>query len=266
MNLTGSISSWIWKYEIRDRPISGTFKFDELPSDSSQPKSLLLKQPGSRVDLGVRSSTSRGPPSSVVHMAIAHGFFACLAWAFIFPLGGILIRLCSFPKLLWVHALLQIFGLCLYTIAVGLGIEAGISPRHWWIKNKHAIIGLIIYGLFLLQSLSGYIHHLMFKKYISRTVWSYIHLWMGRLCITLGMINAGFGFQLRGQGYSSWKVVLYTVCAVLVWVAYVTSAVVGEWRREQRTQREALVGEEEGSSRERSGAVTPVSSEVAKMG
>jgi hypothetical protein len=80
------------------------------------------------------------------------------------------------------------------------------------------------------------------------------------------MINAGFGFQLREQGYSSWKVVLYTVCAVLVWVAYVTSAVVGEWRRKQRTRREALVGEEAGSSRERSGEVTPVSSEVAKMG
>ena len=99
MDLTDPIASWTWEYEIRDRPISGTFKFDDPFSDSFQPESFLLAQPGSRVDLGARSTASRGPPPRVVHMAIAHGFFACLAWAFIFPLGGILIRLCSFPKL-----------------------------------------------------------------------------------------------------------------------------------------------------------------------
>lgn len=266
MDLTRSIDSWTWEYEARDKPISGIFTFDIPPTDAPQSKPLLLTQPGNRAELGVRAISPRGPPPRVVHMAIAHGFFACLAWAFIFPLGGILIRICSFRKLLWVHALLQIFGLCLYTVAVGLGIESGISPRHWWIKDKHAIIGLVIYGMFLLQSVSGYIHHLMFKKYISRTLWSHMHLWTGRLCITLGMINAGFGFQLRHQGYGSWKVVLYTVCAVLVWVAYAASAVVGEWRRKQRTKREALVLGEGESPRLSSTMATPVIVEMLKVG
>ncbi|KAF1980130.1 hypothetical protein BU23DRAFT_625150 [Bimuria novae-zelandiae CBS 107.79] len=199
-------------------------------------------------------------------MAMAHGVLACLAWAFIFPLGGIIIRLCSYRRLRWVHAILQIFGLCLYTVAVGLGIELSISLYHWWIKNKHAIIGLIIYGLFLFQSVSGYLHHRLFMKYVSRTLWSYVHPWTGRLCITLGMINAGFGFQLRKQGTGSWKVKVYTVCAVLVWTAYVTSVVIGEWRRKQKEKETALtVGA--GTSSGGSGNLNLVTSvETSKQG
>ena len=189
-----------------------------------------------RATLASHTSPSRGPPARVLRMAMAHGILASLAWAFIFPLGGILIRLCSFRKLLWAHALLQIFGLCVYTVAVGLGIRLGISPRHWWIKDKHAIIGLTVYGLFLFQTASGYIHHLLFKKFLSRTTWSHIHLWTGRLCITLGMVNAGFGFQLRKQGTVSWKVKTFTVCAVLMWVAYVASAVFGEYRKKRHAE------------------------------
>ncbi|KAF9734772.1 hypothetical protein PMIN06_000761 [Paraphaeosphaeria minitans] len=180
-----------------------------------------------------------GPPAKTVHMAMAHGVLACLAWAIVFPLGGILVRLFSSRYLIWVHTGLQIFGLCLYTAAVGLGIELGMSPFHHWIKNKHAIIGLTVYALFLTQAASGYIHHLMFKKYISRSTWSYIHLWTGRLCITLAMINAGLGFQLRKQKIGSWKVALYTVCAVLMWCAYVTSIVIGEWRRNKEMKKAA---------------------------
>lgn len=216
-------------------PIAGTFQFAASSNDSPRTDTSLVTQLKSRSESNTLVATSH-PPPWVVRSAMVHGFFACMAWAFIFPLGGIMIRLCSFRTLLWTHAFLQIGGLCFYTVAVGIGIELGISPHHWWIKDKHAIIGLIIYGLFLIQTFSGYIHHLMFKKYFSRTLWSHFHLWTGRLCITLGMINAGLGFKLREQGFGSWKVVLYTACAVLMWVVYVISAIIGERRKRRRTQ------------------------------
>lgn len=264
MDLTAPLASWTWDYMARTSHL-WKFSFDTSSTEEPATDMFLRTQVKSREAPIAHAGSTGGPPLYVRRMAMVHGIFACLAWAFIFPLGGIMIRLCSFRRLLWAHALLQIFGLCVYTVAVGLGIELGISPRHWWIKDKHAIIGLTIYGLFLLQAASGYIHHLMFKKYISRTLWSHIHLWTGRVCITLGMINAGFGFHLRKQGYESWKVILYTACAVLVWIAYVSSAVIGEWRKKRQVEQAALEGES-GASATNSDVLTPVMSETAKDG
>lgn len=241
MDLSAPVKTWDWTYRVTNA--SGhTLEYGAIEFDPptggllTQLKSLHLPLVNRRA-APVGHAGGFGPPPRIIQMAMAHGVLACIAWALVFPLSGILVRLCSFHNLLWVHVGLQILGLCLYTASVGLGIELGRSPRHRWIKDKHAIIGLAVYILFLTQAASGYIHHIMFKKYISRTTWSYIHLWTGRLCITLGMINAGFGFQLRKQNLGSWKVMLYTVCAVLMWCAYVSSIVIGEWRRNKQMKK-----------------------------
>lgn len=218
----------------------GTFKFDS-PNHSllSQLKSAYRPLVSRWARPAVRPSRFI-IPAKTVHMVMAHGILACIAAVFVLPLGGIIVRSCSFRYLLWVHIGVQIFGVCLYTAALGLGIElATKNPVHHWIKDKHSIIGLTVYVVLLTQSASGYIHHLLFQRYISRTTWSYLHLWAGRLCITLAMINAGFGFQLRKQKLGSWKVASYTACAVFMWCAYVTSIAVGEWRRNKQMKKAA---------------------------
>ncbi|KAF2469726.1 uncharacterized protein BDR25DRAFT_370338 [Lindgomyces ingoldianus] len=179
---------------------------------------------------GVQEPVFHGPPPRIVRMYTAHAILACLAWAAVFPIGGIMIRLLSFPRLLWVHAGFQIFGFCMYIVAIGLGVELSINPRYWHLNNKHVIMGLLIFVLFFFQSLTGYLHHANFKKYISRNVWSYIHLWTGRVCITLGIVNAGFGFEITHKGTDSWQVFTYSVIAVVVWVGYAVSIFVGELR------------------------------------
>jgi disulfide bond formation protein DsbB len=199
-------------------------------------------------------------------MYVAHGVMACIAWAAIFPIGGIMIRLLSFRNLVWVHGVLQIFGFCLYTAAVGLGIQLSINPRHWRMNNKHVIIGLIIFILFFVQSFTGYLHHVMFKRHHGqRSIWSYLHLWSGRLCIPLGMINAGFGFQITNKGLDTWEVKTYIVFAVLVWVAYVVSAVVGEARkRKEKTETFSVLraGDSGSNSRTGSGSEAPMTEKV----
>lgn len=52
----------------------------------------------------------------------AHAVLACLAFAFLFPVGGIMIRLASFRGLWIVHGLFQIAAYILYIAAFGLGI------------------------------------------------------------------------------------------------------------------------------------------------
>lgn len=220
-------------------PDSNPFLSQATPTSPPTPTST------SRPSSHGGATKSHGPPKRVVRMYVAHGVMACLAWAGIFPIGGIMIRLLSFKNLLWVHAGLQIFGFCLYTAAVGLGIELSINPRFWRMNNKHVIIGLIIFALFFIQSFTGYLHHVMFKRSRGqRSIWSYLHLWSGRLCIPLGMINAGFGFQITHKGLNTWEVKTYTVFAVIVFVAYVVSVAMGELKK----RKESILSDDENIS------------------
>lgn len=268
MDVMTSIRYWDWDYRAFDpsvnAPVSGLIAFPSssggLSTQNRLDRALARRWPPSG-----STSAFHGPPRRTVRIVMTHGVIACLAVAFILPLGGILVRLCSFRRILWVHAGLQVFGLCLYTVAVGLGINLGLGPWHKWLTDKHAVIGLTVYGLLVTQAVSGSIHHLMFKKYISRTTWSYIHLWIGRLSITMAMINAGFGFQLRREGLGSWKVITYTVCAVLMWIAYVSSILIGERRRKKQTK-EVNPSLESGTSAEDTSAQVAERTEVPKQG
>lgn len=60
---------------------------------------------------------------------IAHGVIMGLAFALVFPLGSILIRIFSFPGLLWVHAGTQLFAYVLSIVGLGLGIYIALKPE-----------------------------------------------------------------------------------------------------------------------------------------
>jgi hypothetical protein len=62
-------------------------------------------------------------------MIKAHAIMACLAFAILFPFGAISIRLLSFPGLVLVHALFQIFAYLIYIIAFGLGVYLATQMR-----------------------------------------------------------------------------------------------------------------------------------------
>lgn len=58
----------------------------------------------------------------------AHAVLACVAFAFLFPVGGILIRLANFRGLWFVHGLLQVFAYVVYIAAFGIGIWVRRNP------------------------------------------------------------------------------------------------------------------------------------------
>lgn len=61
--------------------------------------------------------SSSGAEYQISHyqtMIIAHAVLASVAFVFLFPVGGIIIRLASFPGLWWVHGLFQTFAYLLY--------------------------------------------------------------------------------------------------------------------------------------------------------
>lgn len=160
---------------------------------------------------------------------------ASLAFVLLFPIGGILIRLGSFRGLWLVHGLFQLLAYLIYIAAFGIGIYLAMNMPGELLSNSHPIIGIVLLVLLFLQPFLGLLHHVMFKKHSRRVVWSYGHIWLGRIAITLGIINGGLGLRLAritGMGApSDGQMVAYGVVGGVMWLAYVGAAVYGEVRR-----------------------------------
>jgi hypothetical protein len=63
--------------------------------------------------------------------------------------------------------------------------------------HAHVVIGLLVtLTLILFQPLMGYLQHRHFHKYHNKSVFAYVHRWIGRSAIILGITNSGLGFQL----------------------------------------------------------------------
>lgn len=167
-----------------------------------------------------------------------HGVLAALAFVIFFPVGSILIRIGSFPGLWIVHGLFQLFAYVVYLAAFGIGIWMINNTPVNLMANNHPIVGIVIFvGLFF-QPIFGFVHHLKFKKYNCRTFWSYVHLWLGRILITLGMLNGGLGLLLASGAPASTgiaptrgQMIVYGIAAGTMWLLWVASAVYGERKR-----------------------------------
>lgn len=167
-----------------------------------------------------------------------------MAFGFLFPVGGIIIRLLSFPGLWLVHGISQIIAYILFTAALGLGIYMwkripnGIPGDVGTWSDAHPIIGIVLFAVLFFQPILGFIHHYAFKKYSRRTVWSYAHLWIGRIVITLGIINGGLGLGLSKKlgryAPSRSEIIGYSVAAAIMWLLYVVSAIYGEIKRRRQ--------------------------------
>ena len=164
-------------------------------------------------------------------MARAHGSLASLAFLVFFPTGAILVRLASFPDLVWVHAALRVLSYVVFIAAAGLGIHLAIYWSH--LSKAHPIIGLLLLSVLFFQAPAGISHHLLFKKKKKRTAVSYYHIYAGRILVILGMINGGLGLELGMVKNSGYKAA-YRVVAGMMGVTYLTAIMIGETRRSRR--------------------------------
>ncbi|KAJ4360769.1 uncharacterized protein N0V89_001336 [Didymosphaeria variabile] len=180
---------------------------------------------------GFTPISSSGSTSNTKKMIIAHGTLAALAFVIFFPFGAIAIRLASFTGVVWFHAAFQVFAYIVYIAAFGLGIH--IANEYQMLSETHPIIGIVVFAVLFFQPILGFLHHAMYKKYQTRTVWSHLHLWTGRAAVTLGIINGGLGLQLADRMNMSSRsgMIAYGVVAGVVWLAWVAAMVMGEKRR-----------------------------------
>lgn len=170
-----------------------------------------------------------------------HASLAVLAWAFFFPLGSILLRLIDSKNAIWVHAGIQGFATLIYIVAVGTGIHLAekyrvvseptcedqmkvfnvLTDNQFQLDVYHPILGLMISALMFVQVIGGIVHHLFFRKYLRRTVISYIHIWLGRILVTAGIINGGLGLMMAYRRPTVGQIAAYIVLAGIMWVIFI---------------------------------------------
>lgn len=59
---------------------------------------------------------------------ITHGTVMGFAFAFLFPMGAIIIRISSARGLVWIHAGIQAFAYILALVGLGLGVYIAVYP------------------------------------------------------------------------------------------------------------------------------------------
>jgi hypothetical protein len=114
------------------------------------------------------------------------------------------------------------------------------------LTHAHPIIGILVFVLLFFQPLLGFIHHVQFKKHARRTFWSHAHVWLGRVIVTLGIINGGLGLLLASDApaFTGFRpdqrqIAAYAVVAGFMWLLWVVAAVVGERRRGREARMQA---------------------------
>ncbi|KAK1752351.1 hypothetical protein QBC47DRAFT_363913 [Echria macrotheca] len=175
-----------------------------------------------------------------------HGIICSLAMVVLFPLGAILMRIIPGRFAVWTHALFQMVALLVYIAGAGLGIYlvtyiaipfGGGSLLTNEATKYHPIIGIITLVSLLIQPLLGYIHHNRFKRFGRRQVWSYLHIFNGRIGITIGIINGGLGLNLAAASASEKRI--YIIVAAVMWSLWMLVAIAAEILRLRRNRREA---------------------------
>ncbi|KAI1659709.1 hypothetical protein F4813DRAFT_351707 [Daldinia decipiens] len=170
----------------------------------------------------------------------AHGIIAALCFVVIFPIGAILVRLLPSRHTWIIHAATQVIGFVLYIAAAALGIHliemvrippSGSSLLQIPSKNAHPIIGIVLLVVLFIQPQLGFAHHSKFKRLRRRTLYSHAHLWLGRIAITLGIINGGLGLKLAEA--SQGLIIAYSIVSAFAWLMWAMTAVLSEMRRRE---------------------------------
>ena len=136
-----------------------------------------------------KSNTNLKPlPGSVSTLVIIHAI--CLAGSFLllFPLGVVALRWFGWFRSHWMLQILATL-LCVIGLIVAIALST-MDPEYASIDESHQIIGIVAVAALIFQAVLGYLHHRNYKISGGRTWFSYSHLWVGRMVIVLGMVNA----------------------------------------------------------------------------
>ena len=138
MDFSSTSAPWIWGVKsgnvitsdnpderIAEHDDYGDFSFDFTVADAGQSLNPFTDDeytlPAPQI-IGSGENVSAG-------LLIAHGVLASLAFIVLFPAGATIIRLLSFPHLIWFHTAIQVFAYLIYAAGAGIGIWLAIETE-----------------------------------------------------------------------------------------------------------------------------------------
>lgn len=242
VNLSDVFSPWIWaiKYgapvntksltaRIAEHDVFGTFFVNLTKAtgpDSDNPFVNLDK-----------TSITRAFPEVFDHQGFdrkrtAHAVLMIIAFVLLFPLSALALHLLPSTQVVRIHATLQLFTLAATVAGFGLGVAMAKDVH--LLKHHHAIIGIVVVAcLVLFQPGMGLLQHRYFRKTGSKGPFAYLHRWLGRIMIILGVVNVGFGFEITGIGSSDvpkGAVIAYGTVAGVIAILYVVIVILARRR------------------------------------
>ncbi|KIW24021.1 uncharacterized protein PV07_09760 [Cladophialophora immunda] len=145
---------------------------------------------------GTSSVSAEGQPDYYHGLVYAHAILLGVAFVIVFPVGVLGLRW-RWSIAFKVHWMLQLFA----TVGAYLGLAVAIALSITGVEysafdETHQILGICVVAVLSFQVVMGYIHHLNYKKVGRRTVPSHFHIWLGRVLIYAGMVNAILGALL----------------------------------------------------------------------
>ncbi|KAJ6024688.1 hypothetical protein N7540_005485 [Penicillium herquei] len=233
-NLSSSSSPWIWavKYgsPLNTNSLTASINIHDLEGiatiDLQQATGGTSDNPFATSN-NMNSSSSSHPVSTVSTGSVekrrkAHAIIMILVFVLLFPSFALMLHIIPYSKIVYVHASFQLFTLALAIAGFGIGISMARSLG--FIRMYHPIIGMVtVPCLILFQPVMGFLQHRYFHKTGGKSVFAYLHRWLGRCLIILGVINAGLGFRLTGVGLSIapvGAVIAYSVVAGIMGLGY----------------------------------------------
>lgn len=147
-----------------------------------------------------------------------HGVLMSAAFAILYPIGAVSIRSFSFKGLIWFHAGWMVFTYLIVLAGTAFGVD--LARKRDVFGSSHVIIGLVVIASLLLQPITGFLHHRIYKTKGSRSGTTRAHIWLGRTVLTLGITTGGTGLNLAGTPNSG-KIV-YGVLAGVTWLTWIT--------------------------------------------
>jgi cellobiose dehydrogenase-like cytochrome len=143
-----------------------------------------------------------------------HGLIMACCFMGIFAFGAIVIQ---FPlsRNFQLHWIAQLTASLLSISSAAYMLS---RARH---LGTHQIIGLIVTSLLIPQGYLGYKHHKIFVKSRRPSLFTNLHLWLGRGILCLGTVNIGTGMYIAGfsaLGLSIWFVAAISELAFYIYV------------------------------------------------
>jgi hypothetical protein len=238
MSFTSTSSNWIYAYKsgsaissdsttvnLAQHSTFGTTSFNlqtATGGSSSNPfSSSSSSTTTSSGSTGTSQSDSGGSKNGMVTL-MAHAILAPIAFVLFFPIGAMIIRIGNVRNLIWIHAGWMGFTYLIALGSIGIGIHIALTTQK--LSTTHAILGIFVVSALLLQPITGFAHHALYKRRGGPNAATYPHVWWGRAIVTLGMINGGLGLKLSDN--SPTGVIAYGVVSAVMWVAWMAVIVI----------------------------------------